>query len=77
MKVLQVTVVALPILAAACAQPPLTAALPLDAATIGVTAPAEPDAHRQPAPSALKYFDSVFDAQYVRKASMTPVTALR
>jgi hypothetical protein len=48
MKALQVALIALPILAAACAQP---------------------------APTALKSFDSVFDAQYVRTAS-TPVAAL-
>jgi len=68
MKALQVTMVALPILAAACAQPAQDAGQYRRAA-MGFTAPAAPDPGRQAAPTALKKFDSVFDAQYVRTAS--------
>lgn len=91
MKALQVTMVALPILTAACAQPAqharqylaastgnsafavrepsITAALPPAPTATGLTGPATPDPGRQAAPTALKKFDSVFDAQYVRTAS--------
>ena len=75
MRALQVTMIALPILAAACVQPAQDARQ--YGAAIGFTALATPDPGHQAAPTALKSFDSVFDAQYVRRASMTPAAALR
>ena len=76
MKALRVTMVALPIVAAACAQPAQDA-YQYRAAAMGFTTTAAPDPGRQPAPTALKSFDSVFDAQYVRRASITPAAATR
>jgi len=67
MKALQVPVIVLPILAAACAQQAPDAP-PYRAAT---------DPAAQAGPIALKSFDDVFDAQYVRRASLTPETARR
>ncbi len=76
MKTLRVAVIALPIVAAACAQPAQGAGQ-YGAAATGFTAPAAPEPGRQPAPSALKSFDSVFDAQYVRRAAVAPAASLR
>jgi len=75
MKALQVTMVALPILIAACAQPAQDARQ--YGAAMGFTAQATAGPGHQAAPTALKSFDSVFDAQYVRRASTTPAAALR